>query len=631
MPSFKKIFGILNASLFLVIITYLPDVIFAKLTTLHFTFLAVLIIIPLKIFIHSGILGTLTELISHEHLTLRASRFKVNAKAFWPYYLLITGLPFLTHFTFTVIGHPPFNMDIYTFFAFITPPILFIMQTIIIKKKYLLPLNLPKRKIPITAAFTGTMLGLFILNLLIYFLPQYINQHFNLDLSRITYFFYCYSCLFFFVYFADQTLNQYPEVRQQFQSEKEIYLISPLGGGLIFHLGSLFMRLHTPFFVAVRALTPKNYTFREFNRVPWQEHYYTSGKLVAITCFTSNCGDAYRIARKFRKHGSTVIIGGPHVTYLPDEALEYADSVVCGELESVWPKIIEDYEQGTLQKKYIGTPDENCHQLIYEELLNSPPEVIKDFLETSRGCKFKCHFCTVPALSQGKLRHHNIGHLLELIKKVKTKYNHIVFIDNNIYSDPAYARELFAALKDLHIKWSTQCTIDIAKNTELLNLAKKSGCRSLLIGFEIPEGSFEKGHGGKLAMVGRYKEYAKIIKKHGIKIKAQFIFGFESDTFAHLFKFWKFCLAIRPTVTAISILTPFPGSQLYYTTIQKDQILNLNWRNYGGQTLVYNHPRMNTSILGTIYPAIHVLFFLTTSTKGLTVLLFIIAIIYGVI
>jgi len=242
--------------------------------------------------------------------------------------------------------------------------------------------------------------------------------------------------------------------------------------------------------------------------------------------------------------------------------------------------------------------------------------VIKDVLETTRGCKFKCKFCTVPSLSSGLVRRKKIDDLVELIKKIKHRHKHVLFIDNNIYNDPAHAKELFTALKPLRIRWSTQCTLDIAKNDKMLKLAKESGCRNLLIGFEIAEGSFEKDQGGKLSMVEQYYHFAQKIKKMGINIKAHFIFGFDSDSFKNIFKFWKFCFSIQPFATVLSILTPFPGSALYDEMVEKDQITNLNWRNYGCQSLVFRHAKMNNFILRHIWPAIYLIFLLTTSRIG---------------
>ena len=630
MTSIKKSLAVLNSSLILVFAAYVPNVIFTRLVYLEQEILAIVFILPLKVFVYGGIYGMIVELISKEEITLKFSRFKINAKKYWKHYLLISAIPLLFYFFITTNNFFIKKIDAFSFFAYINPLFLFILSLMIIRDKYIKTLGLRIKKIPTPLPVLATMLTLFIAGLFIFHSP-YILRIPNFELSRITKFVYAYISLFTFIYFANLILKQYPQVQNKFNYEKEIYLINALGGGIAFHISSALLRMYPPVFVVIKALTPKNYKFREFNRVFWKNHYYAPGKLVAMTCFTSNSIDTYRIAQEFRKRGSKVILGGPHVTYFPDEALEYCDSVVCGEVENVWPEVIKDYENGTLQEKYTGKPAENCHELVYQELLHSPPEIIKDFLETSRGCKFKCYFCTVPSLSQGNLRKQRISDFIELIKKAKEKYSHFVFIDNNIYSDPTYTKELFCALKPLNIKWSTQCSIDIAKNKALLKLAKESGCTCFLFGFEISEGSFEKSQGGKLALVDHYKEYAKEVKKMGIMIKAHYIFGFKSDTFKYLYKFWKFCFSINPFATVLSILTPYPGSQFYYDSIKEDRISNLNWRHYGGQTLVFRHPIMNNILLARLYPFIFLLFLFTTSKLGYVLLLLVIINIVGII
>lgn len=630
MAPIKKSLAILNSSLILVLAAYIPNVIFTRLVYLNWEIPAIVFILPLKIFIYGGIYGTLVELISGEKITLEFKRLKINAKKYWKYYSALTIIPLLFYFSIITNNSFGVRIDAFSFFASINPLLLFILSLMIIRDKYIKPLGLRSRRIPIPLPVLMTMLALFIAGLLVFHLPSILRIP-NFELSRITKFIYSYISLLIYIYFVNLALEQYPEVQSKFEHEKEIYLINSPGGGIAFHLSSVLLRMYPPVFVVIKALTPKGYKFREFNRIFWKDHYYAPGKLVAMTCFTSNSIDTYRIAQEFRRRGSKVILGGPHVTYFPDEALEYCDSVVCGEAENVWPQVMEDYENGTLQEKYTGMPAENCHELVYQELLNSPPEIIKDFLETSRGCKFKCYFCTVPSLSQGSLRKQKISNLIELVKKVKEKYSHVLFIDNNIYSDPAYTKKLFCALKPLKIKWATSCSIDIAKNKDTLLLAKESGCTFLLFGFEISEGSFEKAQGGKMALVDHYKEYAKEVKKMGITIKAHYIFGFKSDTFKHLYKFWKFCFSINPFATALSILTPFPGSQFYYDSVREDRISNLNWRHYGGQTLVFNHPRMNNFILAKLYPFISLLFLFTTSKIGYILLCLIVINILGFI
>ncbi|HQP10269.1 MAG TPA: radical SAM protein [Candidatus Omnitrophota bacterium] len=626
----KKSFTIASFALIPVLSIYFLDIaVLIPLYTIIGPFI-ILLVAPLKILAYSGMYGALTELACGEELTLTRKRFQSNAFAYWPYYFVIIVLPSMLYFIATASGFVKTNINAYFLFAHIQPFLLFLLATALIKTKYLRPSKLAKRKIRFTSSIMATLLGFFIAALLVFYLP-YVLPSQEFWIARFLKGFSLYLNAWIYSYYALLILRGYPEILQQFRREKEIYLINPLSGGIFFHLTSIFLRSYPPIFVVIKALTPKSYKFREFNRLPWKKHYYAPNKLVAITCFSANCMDVYQIAREFRKRGSKVVMGGPHVTFFPDEALEYCDSVVCGEAESIWPQIIQDYEHNALQRKYLGSPVENCHDFVYQELLNSPPAVIKSFLETSRGCKFNCHFCAIPSLSQRKLRKQNISQFIELLRKVRTKYKHILLLDNNIYSDPAHTKELLRALKPLRLKWSTQCSIDIAKNTDMLELAKESGCEELLFGFEISEDSFEKQRGGKFALADHYREYARKVKEAGIAIKAHYIFGFESDSFSYLLKLWKFCFTVNPLWTVLSILTPLPGTQFYHEMMKQDRIANLNWSHYGCQTLVFHHPRIPRAVLTRTYPLIYLFFLLTTSKGGYALLFILIMLMIGVI
>lgn len=625
----RRSISILHSCLSVVLVSYLLDIIYARIVHQGMGPLAIAVIIPLKIYVLSGIYGALVEIVSGEEIVLRLKNVKKNAKEFWKVYLVLSAIPLVLHFILTLIGLNAVNIPVYIFYAHCNVFILLGMAYYVSRKKYLLK-DHPKRKNAVTVRMAAGLLSLYALSVLVFDLPYFYDPG-NIDITRFTLLGFQYFTFALFVYMASVLLHGYPEVKQRFACAHEIYLINPAGGGLLYHLSSLAAPLNPPVFVVIKALTPKKYKFREFNQLPWQDRYYTGGKLVAITCYTSNSSDCYRIAQEFRQRGSKVVLGGPHVTFLTDEALEYCDSVVVGELENVWGEVIRDFENNSMKKKYKGEPIADCHDLIHQELLNSPPEVIKDFLETSRGCKFKCHFCSVPSVSGGSLRTKPVFDVVELIEKIKHKYKRILFIDNNIYSDPAYTKELFHALKPLNVKWSTQCTLDIAKNDELLKLAKESGCEGLLIGFEISENSLEKQAGGKLGMAQKYREYAKKIKDMGIGIKAHFIFGFESDKLKDLINFWKFCFSIQPYVSAMSILTPFPGTKVYHDMTKEDCVSNLNWKNYGCQVMVFEHKRMNSRLLAALWPGIYVTFLLTTSRAGYILLLILVMIMINTI
>jgi len=310
-------------------------------------------------------------------------------------------------------------------------------------------------------------------------------------------------------------------------------------------------------------------------------------------------------------------MGGPHVSFLPDEALEFCDSVITGEAEAVWANVVKDYENKCLKKRYTGKAEENYYDVVHEELLNSPDYVIRNYLETQRGCKFRCSFCTIPTMNKSNVRLKPILQSVELLEKIKDKYKLVSFIDNNVYSDPTYARELFLALKPLNVKWGTQCTIDIAKNDETLKLAKEAGCVQFLIGYEISGESSEKSQGGKFAMAEKYLEYSKKIKKAGIGIQAQLMYGFEHDRLIDIFRIWKFCFKLNPQLSNLQFLTPLPGSAFYNQLIKENRITNYNWRYYDCQNPVFKHRNVPSSILYVSYTFLRILCGVTTGKVGL--------------
>lgn len=619
-PLLSQSFSILNSFLLSVVILFFFDAVIMKSYLNEFFILApfgsfiIIIFIPITICLYSGISGILVEFASDEAMVLTFHKFKQNAKEFWKICFLVALLPYSFHLLLFVFLRDN-NVSIQTVAAYVNIISLYLLARGIIGKKYLQPLKLVRRKITVNIRQIAAIGALYAANLFFFYLPQWVKTG-DYNLARGALFLSKYIHLLTFLYFSILFLSQNPEIKKKFSSQKEIFFINPSNGGVLMNIAFLFMRQYPPLFVVLKALTPKHYKIREFNRIIFRKRYYQGNKLVAITSQTVNSPEAYRIAKNFRKHGSKVILGGPHVTYLPDEALEYADSVVIGEAEGVWRDVIKDYENNSLKKIYFAPASDDDYRKVYQELLRSPPEVIKGFLETTRGCKYRCDFCTIPALSDGKVRTKPIGEVIGLIKKINRKYKHLVFIDNNIYANPAYAKKLFKALKPLKIKWSSACTIDIAKDTEALQLAKESGCSNVLLGYEIFEGSGEEHQGGKLAMSPKYAQLTKAVNKTGIRIRAGFIFGFDSDHFENIFRMWKFSSSLKVYSAGLALLTPLPGSRLYYQMLNENRLINLNWRRYGLLDLVFKHKRMNTFLFSRSFLPISILFLLTASRTG---------------
>ncbi|MBP7163745.1 MAG: B12-binding domain-containing radical SAM protein [Candidatus Omnitrophica bacterium] len=575
--------------------------------------LYVLGLIALKIYLLSGIYGNLVALTSQEEPAIDRKSFFGDSRKYWKLYLTCVGLHFMANILLGVtFDH--FNVSWKFENFFFDFPLLYFLGFLIIRDKYSKITRLRHSKIQIGPRQACGVIFLFILNAVIINLNHILPLK-NNWLSNELIFLYTYILFFTFVYFITLILSAYPEIEQFYDKPREIYLVNPISGGII--LGSFFFRFYPPIFVTLKALTPPGYCFREFNKVTWKKRFLKSGKLVAITCFTSNSYEAYKIAKEFRRCGSTVIMGGPHVTHLPDEALQFCDAVVIGEAENVWEDIVHDYEQGALKRVYEGAPSDDYYQGVHTALLNSPPDVIENFLETTRGCKYHCHFCSIPRLAKGHLRNKPIEQIVELIKKINPSKGHfLLFIDNNIISDREYAKKLFEAMIPLKIMWCSQCSIDIAKDDELLALARESGCAQLLIGYEITGYADDKSKKGKMALADQYITLTRKMKRLGISIKAHFIIGFDSDTYMTLWDLWRFCFQLKPYVTVVSVLTPLPGSQLFHSMLKENRIANYNWRYYGLNNLVFKHPQFRHTPFQLMFPVLFTLYLATTCSFG---------------
>jgi hypothetical protein len=617
--------AIVNSFLSAVIIFYLLNhwtILFVyqwlKINAQSVVFVQVLLFL-IRTFISAGLWGCLVQMASGEIILFDLSHFRNNALKFWWASFIILSLPFLVHFCLWAFfaQHNISLSDILNFFSF---PLLFFATFLLVSWIYLRPLRILKKKIVLDRKNTLTLFSLFLVNLLAYGLLR-LDIISSFIFTQGLKFFLEYLNVLSFVYLSLLLLTSYPEVTRKFQNEKELFLIYPPFGGVLTALSLISHRFHPPLFVILKALTPKNYKIRIFNSILWRNHYYQSGKIVAITCYSANSPEAYHLAKEFRNRGSKVILGGPHVSVFPDEALEFCDSVVVGEVENVWADIIRDYENDELKPKYWGEFVPSWPPAVYQELLQSPPSVIKDYLEASRGCHYHCDFCSTPYLTGQNVRKKSITEIVTLLQRIRPKYKMVWFLDDNIYSDPAYTRELFAAIKPLKIRWRAKSSIDIAKNDEVLRLAWESGCKGLLIGYEIFDGSPEAKQGGKMAMADQYLMYSKKLKRLGIKIKAHFVFGFDSDKLSSLLKLWAFCFRLRAQWIAMTLLTPMPGSPLFDQMLQNGRLTTLNWRLYSTMGRTFLPRRINYHLLALGYPVAYLLILFTASEMGNLILL----------
>ncbi len=279
-------------------------------------------------------------------------------------------------------------------------------------------------------------------------------------------------------------------------------------------------------------------------------------------------------------------MGGPHVSVLPEEALEHCHSVVIGEAESVWKDVIADFEQGSLKSKYIGELLDDFFSPVYEYFLKLPPKTLRRIgIYTHRGCKYNCEFCATP---KKKLRFVKIEQIVGLLRRMKQgMFFPSVFkptidlLGDNIYSDPDFAKRLFKAIIPLGISYTIIASIDIAFDEEALMLAKQSGCSCLFIGFEtvfpqtLPKLSipYIKSHND-------YIKAVKNIKKYKLRIIGAFIIGFDNYSHKDYLRLLFLIMRMRLFLVSLTTLTPFPGSALFERLKKENRILNFDWDKY---------------------------------------------------
>jgi radical SAM superfamily enzyme YgiQ (UPF0313 family) len=318
--------------------------------------------------------------------------------------------------------------------------------------------------------------------------------------------------------------------------------------------------------------------------------------LIGISFMTYNAPRAYAIADKFRhEKGKPVIFGGYHPTFMPDEAIQHANAVCIGEAESNVRQMLDDFVAGKLKSFYsnelsdlTGLPRPN------PALIRKQNYAPVDVIQATRGCPYQCSFCSVSSFHH---RHFRTRPIEEVIDELKNLGRTILFMDDNLNADREYAKELFATMIPLGKRWFSQASLRIAEDKELLDLASRSGCRGLFIGFETLSDEGLRSW-GKNTNLGR--DYLAIVQKlhtAGIAVCAAFVFGGDNDTSAVFEQTLEFLLESNVETLQATRLTPFPGTRLFAELDQQGRILDQNWSHYDFNNVVFEPLHMSREAL----------------------------------
>lgn len=330
-------------------------------------------------------------------------------------------------------------------------------------------------------------------------------------------------------------------------------------------------------FAIAKAMTPEDIEIKFYDERVEQIPDISDFDYVVMSVDTFTAKRAYQLAEEYKKCGKKIIMGGFHPTALPDEVLNYADSVMLGEIESTWLDLLTDMKKGELKQRYESDILIDLSEIKHDYGAFDRKKYNKiGLVQFSRGCKFACEFCSVHAFFKNTVRTKSIEVIINEIKQMREKF--IFFIDDNLFSNEEEAKKLFKALIPLKKKWFCQISLDVAKDIELLKLMRKSGCCIALIGFESLDINNLKKM-GKSANV-KYNDYEKMIKNlnsAGIMIYGTFVIGYDGDTKETADKAVDFAIKNKFAAANFNPLMPMPATRLYERLKNEGRLLCENW------------------------------------------------------
>lgn len=315
---------------------------------------------------------------------------------------------------------------------------------------------------------------------------------------------------------------------------------------------------HEVRYVEMPALPPPDQTPRDFD-------------LVAISTYSAQVDEAYELGDRYRALGIPTVIGGPHVSHMPDEATAHCHAVVVGEGEAVWEGLLEDAENGRLKERY-GSLDSSF------DLARAPVPAFELLdigkynrltVQTSRGCPHACEFCASSVLLTRRYKQKPVERVLEELVEIRRvwKQPFIEFADDNSLVNKAYWKRLLPKLAEMDLRWFAETDISVAEDKECLDLMRESGCAQVLIGLESPTRSaldgLDRGGNWKWKRWPGYREAIAKIQSHGITVNGCFILGLDQHTpeiFDQVFDFVRDAGLYEVQVT---LQTAFPGTPLY--------------------------------------------------------------------
>ncbi len=357
----------------------------------------------------------------------------------------------------------------------------------------------------------------------------------------------------------------------------------------------LFFKFPPLAMATLAGLTPEEHTisFVDESIAPLDESI--NPDLVVISAMTPLAPRGYEIAALFRARGIKVIMGGIHVSNMPEEAAHHVDSVVIGEADEIWGDILNDVANKRLQPTYRQSEYTRMEVITTANRSIYPKKkyFFENMIQTTRGCPYKCEFCTVTSFFGGTYRSRPVARVIDEVKSLSRQPGYIFFVDDNLVANKAHTLALLDELKNFRLRWVCQAPITIAKDDELLRKMMEAGCHGIFIGFESLNSKNIEVMGKKQNTVSFYEEAIQRIHNMGIGVYGSFVFGYDHDTPAVFDEYLEFANRTGIDGAFLPVLTPFPGTRIHTRLAEEGRILSQDWRLYDMATVVYQPKGMS--------------------------------------
>lgn len=303
--------------------------------------------------------------------------------------------------------------------------------------------------------------------------------------------------------------------------------------------------------------------------------------VVAIQVYITNAYRAYKIADHYRQKGVYVILGGLHVTSLPDEAASHADTIFLGPAEDSFPAFLDDYRRGESKRIYSskvrtldGIPP------IRRDLIQRNRYLVPNSIVVTRGCPHHCDFCYKDAFFQGGRSFYtqSVDDALHEIERLPGR--HLYFLDDHLLGHKRFARSLFDGMMGMNRVFQGAATVDSILNGDLVERAAAAGLRSLFVGFESLEDSNLKQSNKRQNRGRDYREAIDKLHDLGIMINGSFVFGLDGDDADVFRRTVAWAIESGITTATFHIATPYPDTAFYKQMQADGRMLTNNWDLY---------------------------------------------------